>query len=281
MSENNGFRSLLEPQNYTLPIAVAGLIHLMAALLLWVEWPEQERKLAAEPTPKHIQAKVIQTENKAVKKRKLVEQRKLAKKRRQEKQRKDRARKKAAEKKRLAAEKKKALAKKAADKKKAEALKKAAAAKEKAEQEKAAQKKLAEQEALRQQEEEESLLQQLAVDEELRAIEDAKQAEAQAAKNDQLLADYASRIRAKVSQAWRYPPSARPDMEVKVRIQLVPSGEVINVVVESSSGNEALDRSVLAAVNRAQPLPVPKDIKVFEQQFRNFIMAFRPEDAVW
>ena len=70
-------------------------------------------------------------------------------------------------------------------------------------------------------------------------------------------------------------------MMVKVSIQLVPTGEVINVSITKSSGNEAVDRSVIAAVKRAQPLPVPKDNRLFEQRFRNFSMEFSPKDAVW
>src|SRR5690606_40183736 len=59
-----------------------------------------------------------------------------------------------------------------------------------------------------------------------------------------LEADFIEQIRAKVSSVWRYPPSVRPDQEVSVRIQLVPTGEVIQVQVVSSSGHAALDRSV-------------------------------------
>ena len=105
--------------------------------------------------------------------------------------------------------------------------------------------------------------------------------EQQAQKNTAITNDVAALIREKINNIWSYPPSSRPDMEVIVRIQMVPTGEVINASIITGSGNEALDRSVLAAINRAQPLPVPKDTRIFEQQFRNFVMAFRPEDAVW
>ena len=36
-------------------------------------------------------------------------------------------------------------------------------------------------------------------------------------------------------------------MQALLRVYLVPTGEVVNVVVEESSGNEAFDRSALLA----------------------------------
>ena len=285
-------RSLLDPQNYTLPIVIAVSVHLLVALMLWVEWPGQHKKVMAEPTPKHIQAKVIQTENKAVKKRREAEKKRLAKKRRDEKRRKELARKKAAEKKRLAAKKKAEAAKKKEEAAKKKALEKKRLA-EKKKKEAAKKAELERQQALAEQqaeedrrlaeelEQEEEMLQAMAAEEEEQRLLEEQRAKEQAETNARILNDYAGQIRAKVSSIWRYPPSARPNMETTVQIQLVPSGEVISVDIVTSSGNTALDRSVLAAVKKAQPLPVPENIQLFEQEFRKFTMAFRPEDATW
>lgn len=270
---------LLDPRGYGLAIIVAVLLHIVVIALFAIEWPQDKRQVA-EPTPKNIQAKVIQVENKEVKKRKQAEQKRLAKKERDAKRRKEAARKKqlaeAKAKKDKAAKAKLAKEKAAKDK----------AAKDKANKEKLAAeraKKLAlekEQQAFDDQQEQE-LLEALAVEEQQRSMEKALADEQQASKNAAITNDVVSRIQAKIYEAWRYPPSARPEMEVIVRISLVPTGEVIQVTLEKSSGNQALDRSVLAAVKRAQPLPVPEDSRLFEQQFRNFVMSFRPEDAVW
>jgi colicin import membrane protein len=283
MAGNSGLKKLLDPQSYGLPIALAVILHLVVIGLFAVEWPKEKRQIA-EPTPKNIQAKVIQTESKQSKQRKLdAEQRRknenwkkhLAKKKAaREKAAKDKAAKNKA--KRLA-DKKKAKALKDKALKKAEDFKKAAALKE---DQLAKQKKLEEQEAF-DAEQEQLLMEAMAAEEQQQSIEKAMAAEQTAQNNAAVTNDVAAQIRNKISQAWRYPPSARPDMEVVVRIQLVPTGEVVQVSIITGSGNEALDRSVLAAVNRAQPLPVPKDNRIFEQQFRNFVMAFRPEDAVW
>ena len=275
---------LLDPRGYGLAVVVALALHIVVIALFAIEWPEDKRQVA-EPTPKNIQAKVIQIENKDVKKRKQLEQKRLAKKKRDAKRRKE-----AARKKKLAdakAKKDKAVKDKAAKTK----LAKDKAAKDKAALDKANKDKLAadsakalalekEQQAFDDQQEQE-LLEALAVEEQQRSMDKALADEQQASKNAAITNDVVSQIQAKIYEAWRYPPSARPEMEVIVRISLVPTGEVIQVALEKSSGNQALDRSVLAAVKRAQPLPVPKDSRLFEQQFRNFVMSFRPEDAVW
>jgi colicin import membrane protein len=275
---------LLDPRGYGLAVVVALALHIVVISLFAIEWPEDKRQVA-EPTPKNIQAKVIQIENKDVKKRKQLEQKRLAKKKRDAKRRKE-----AARKKKLAdakAKKDKAVKDKAAKTK----LAKDKAAKDKAALDKANKDKLAadsakalalekEQQAFDDQQEQE-LLEALAVEEQQRSMDKALADEQQASKNAAITNDVVSQIQAKIYEAWRYPPSARPEMEVIVRISLVPTGEVIQVALEKSSGNQALDRSVLAAVKRAQPLPVPKDSRLFEQQFRNFVMSFRPEDAVW
>jgi colicin import membrane protein len=290
MLGNTWLKKILDPQRYGLATVIALILHIVVIALFAIEWPKEKQQIA-EPTPKNIQAKVIQIENKQVKQRKLDEQKRL----KNENWKKYLANKKAADKKAAQAKavKDKAIrdqaaknkAAKLADLKKAD-LKKAALLKEKElkelkelkEQEK--QEEIAEQQAF-EQAQEESLLEALAVEQQQRSIEKAMAEEQQARKNVAITDEIAAQIEAKISQVWSYPPSARPDMEVVVRIQLIPTGEVINVSIITSSGNEALDRSVLAAVSRAQPLPVPKDIRLFEQQFRNFIMPFRPEDAVW
>ena len=292
LSEQSSFiKKLLDPQGYGLPVVIALALHIIIIALFAIEWPEEKRQIA-EPTPKNIQAKVIQTESKQAKKRKLAEEKRLKdenwkkyldkKKAAKQKARKDKAKRDKAAKdkaKKLAA--KKRADKKLADKKKADALKNKKTEEKKlaAEKEKLKQREL-EQQAFDEQQEQE-LLEALAVEEQQRSMDQALEDEQQTQRDAAISNDIVSQIQAKIYEAWRYPPSARPEMEVIVKISLVPTGEVIQVTLEKSSGNQALDRSVLAAVKRAQPLPVPKDSRLFEQQFRNFAMSFRPEDAVW
>ncbi len=96
--------------------------------------------------------------------------------------------------------------------------------------------------------------------------------------DDEKAQAYVARIQQEIINNWSRPPSARNGMEALLRVFLVPTGEVVNVVVEESSGNEAFDRSALLAVNKAKRFQVPDDSRQFERNFREFTVLFRPED---
>ena len=113
-----------------------------------------------------------------------------------------------------------------------------------------------------------------------RQEEQARQAAA-AEKAAQMTAEYQDLIRAQIESQWSYPPNVTRNLEVEVRLVMVPSGEVISANVVKSSGHAALDRSVEQAIMKASPLPVPEDIRVFEKNFRTLTMKFRPENASW
>lgn len=100
--------------------------------------------------------------------------------------------------------------------------------------------------------------------------------EGEKVEDDPELAGYISAIRSAVARRWSRPPGARNDMETVVRIRLLPGGEVVDVTVVESSGHAGLDRSTVAAVKNASPLPVPEG-KDFNQ-FRVFRISFKPED---
>ena len=90
----------------------------------------------------------------------------------------------------------------------------------------------------------------------------------------------ADAIRAAIEDNWSRPPSARRDMEVVLRLQLIPTGEVVSVTVVKSSGNEAFDTSAINAVKKAGRFPEVADVPqpVFERHLRSFQLVFRPED---
>ena len=79
---------------------------------------------------------------------------------------------------------------------------------------------------------------------------------------------------------WSRPPSARNDMEARLRVELIPTGEVVSVSVISSSGNSAFDRSAQAAVRKARRFEVPGEIRLFERHFRSFVLLFKPRDLL-
>lgn len=84
-------------------------------------------------------------------------------------------------------------------------------------------------------------------------------------------------IRQKVTRNWVRPANTQEGLECKVRVRLVPNGEVLDVKVVRSSGNELFDRSVENAVYKASPLPLPEEKALFEY-FREIEFLFNPED---
>ena len=91
---------------------------------------------------------------------------------------------------------------------------------------------------------------------------------------------YEEAIAMAIEDNWSRPPSARRDMQVVLRIQLIPTGEVVGVSVLKSSGDQVFDRSAINAVNRAGKFPEVADAppQVFERRLRSLQLVFRPED---
>jgi len=87
-------------------------------------------------------------------------------------------------------------------------------------------------------------------------------------------------IRLAVVNRWTRPPSARNGMLAVLAIQLVPTGDVVSVSVEQSSGDNAFDRSAINAVEKAARFPevAQLDTRTFERDVRRFTLIFRPED---
>ena len=91
---------------------------------------------------------------------------------------------------------------------------------------------------------------------------------------------YADGIRRAISQAWSRPPSARLGMQARLRVDLVPSGDLLSVTLIESSGNPAFDRSAEQAVRKVERFEVPKERRLFEMNFRRFTLLFKPEDLL-
>lgn len=187
------------------------------------------------------------------------------------------AQKKAAEEKAKAEAKKKEEEKKQEDKKKEEAKKKAEEeAKKKADAEKKEKerKEKEKQDALRKQREKaarDDLAKTLSEDEEA----DSTNTEGQ------LVQSYQGAIQESVQRRWSRPPSARNGMHCVLTISLIPTGEVVDVQVLKSSGDDAFDRSAINAVKKASPFSELQALKggaEFEKNFRRFQLDFIPED---
>jgi colicin import membrane protein len=81
-----------------------------------------------------------------------------------------------------------------------------------------------------------------------------------------------------VKATWRKPLNWPPDLTCKVRVKLLPSGNVVTATAVSCGGNPGFAESVEQAVLSASPLPVPADPGMFDKKFRNLDFGFKYED---
>ena len=96
----------------------------------------------------------------------------------------------------------------------------------------------------------------------------------------ELAQSYVALIARTVEENWSRPPSARNGMEAELVLQLIPTGEVVNVALARSSGNGAFDRSAINAVQKAERFPELQNVpsRIFEKNFRRLRLKFKPED---
>lgn len=92
---------------------------------------------------------------------------------------------------------------------------------------------------------------------------------------DQQRVEYIAQIQTAVENKWIRPASLSKELNTEVLVSQIPGGEVIRVTVTESSGNVAFDRSVVNAIWKASPLPLPKDPALFT---RNLQFVFDPEN---
>ncbi len=96
--------------------------------------------------------------------------------------------------------------------------------------------------------------------------------------DDERALAYVGQIQRQIIQNWSRPPTARNGMQALLKVYLVPTGEVVDVIVVESSGNEAFDRSAILAVRKSEQFTVPQETREFEKNFREFSVLFKPED---
>jgi colicin import membrane protein len=113
-----------------------------------------------------------------------------------------------------------------------------------------------------------------------------KLAAAQAAKNAAASAEalreierYKAMVRQQIMRYWVVQGGLAKQDATKLFVRVAPTGTVLDVKVMESSGNDALDRSAIAAVYKASPLPVPQDPDLF-RSFRELRLTLRPDSIL-
>ena len=112
------------------------------------------------------------------------------------------------------------------------------------------------------------------MEEEERQAEIDAEARRLAAENSPEMAAYQFAIAQDIQRAWNMPASATEDTECVVRVRQTGTGDVISANIVRCNGDEALKRSVLAAVQNASPLPRPPNPDLFRADLR---ITLRPD----
>jgi colicin import membrane protein len=82
------------------------------------------------------------------------------------------------------------------------------------------------------------------------------------------LARYQAILTQRVQRFWVEPPSANDGVDCYVSVSLLPSGDVIDARIQKCNGDQAVQRSIEAAVRRASPLPLPDNPALFDRNLR-------------
>lgn len=104
----------------------------------------------------------------------------------------------------------------------------------------------------------------------------AAQAE-QAAAIGRIVDEYKLKIIAKIRRNIVMPPDVQDDMQAEFDVILLPGGSVLSARRAKPSGSAAYDDAVERAISKAQPLPLPPDVVMFNR-FRELHLTFTPKE---
>ncbi len=118
----------------------------------------------------------------------------------------------------------------------------------------------------RQREENERLRRELEAEQ--RQVEIDAEERRLAAANSPEMAVYQTMIMQDIQRSWAMPASVMPDTVCVVMVRQTRTGDVISARITSCNGDDAVERSILAAVTKASPLPEPNDPDLFRSELR-------------
>lgn len=114
----------------------------------------------------------------------------------------------------------------------------------------------------RQREENERLLREMEAEQ--RQDEIDAESERLAAIDSGQLAVYQAMIQQRIYRNWKVPASAQDDLSCSVRVRQARGGHVLGVSFVRCNGDEAVKRSIEAAIMRSSPLPDPPEANLFD-----------------
>ncbi len=118
---------------------------------------------------------------------------------------------------------------------------------------------------------------------EAQKTQQAAQAEQERARAEQAAAigrvvdEHKARIVAKIRRNIVMPPDVPDNARAEFEVTLLPGGSVLSAKLTRPSGKEAYDSAVERAIFKAQPLPLPPDVALFNK-FRELHLIFSPKE---
>ncbi len=110
----------------------------------------------------------------------------------------------------------------------------------------------------------------------VRAEQERARAE-QAAAIGKIVDEHKARIIAKIRRNITMPPDVPDNARAEYDVTLLPGGSVLSAKLSKPSGSAAYDNAVERAILKAQPLPLPADVALFNK-FRELHLKFSPKE---
>ncbi len=107
-------------------------------------------------------------------------------------------------------------------------------------------------------------------------LQQAQKASQLGAEQSKMEAAYKERIRSKIASMLRLPENMVGNPKAVFAVTVLPSGDVGQVKLISSSGQPAYDTAVERAILKAVPLPLPPD-KTVAARFRDLTLPIQPK----
>jgi colicin import membrane protein len=112
-----------------------------------------------------------------------------------------------------------------------------------------------------------------------RMVMDADNSAAMSGESLREIDRYKLMVQQQIMRFWFVQGAPTTGASTQLFVRVAPNGTVLDVKISRSSGNDALDRSAMAAVYKASPLPVPQDPALFSA-FRELRLTLRPDAVV-
>ena len=108
-----------------------------------------------------------------------------------------------------------------------------------------------------------------------RLAAEEEEAEGGAAAQQGLIDEYRAALVQAIERNWIKPVTARTGLECVLLVDQAQGGTVLGVRIGHCNGDDAVRESIVTAVHRASPLPLPRDPRAFQRRLE---IVFKPRE---